>query len=161
MPDDNPPHQIGRDRQGTTLRRLNYSQAFISEINRKPLAGLCRMVFFPEKYISNTGDHNETKLANKCMKTLHARLAKVIAKHFDAFFGLGISSGEYLFEGENWMDPGPAVDLSPALVEWNGTPLRSHYPCGDTPPDTTLLDITRGTWKPQSLIPNAPRASRR
>lgn len=119
------------------------------------------MVFFPEKYVSNTGEHNQTKLANKCTQTLHARLAKVVAEHFDALFGLGINSEEYLFEGENWMDPGPTVDIGPALVEWNGTPLRSHYLCDDTPPDTTLLDITRGTWKPKSLILKAPRTSRR
>lgn len=163
MPDDNPTHQIGWgwNRQGALPCYLNHSYIFISVIKRKPLAALCRMIFFPEKYISDTGDSNQTKLANKCGKMLHACLAKVIAEHLDTLFGLGINSEEYLFEGEHWMDPGPPVDLSPALVEWNGTPLRPHYPCDDVPPDITLLDITRGAWKPTSLILKASRASRR
>lgn len=119
------------------------------------------MAFYPEKYIPKTGERDQTKLANQCGHTLHAQLAKVIAEHLAALFRLGINSGEYLFEGENWMDPGPIIDLSPAFVEWDGTPLRPHNLNNDLPADITLLDITSGLWKPKTLIGLSRRRGQR
>lgn len=102
------------------------------------------MIIFYERYISNTGGPEQKQFINQRGQTLHAQLAKVVAEHLNAFFELRIRSGDYLFEGRTWMDPGPVVDLSPALAEWDRTPLRSRHP------QVTLLDITGGVWKPKS-----------
>lgn len=122
-------------------------------MNRKPLAALCRMIILHEKYIPNTRDHDPTTRVSKGGPKLHntqTQLAKIIAEYLNIFFRLEMESGDYLFEGKTWMDPGPAVDLTQALVEWNGTPLRPHYP-GGAPAGITISDIIKRKWKPKSL----------
>jgi hypothetical protein len=111
-------------------------------IKHKLLAALCCMIIFYKQHISDTEDPSQTDLAKKHGGMCIALLARVIAKYLNGFFGLGVKSGDLLFEEEIWMDPGPTVDLTSAVIEWNGTPLQPGLP-GDAPATTTVLDIIR------------------
>lgn len=86
------------------------------------------MILRHGRYITNTGDSNQTRaISGNPWKTV-GELAKRVAEYFVGHFGFDLNTQrrktDFLFKGENWMDAGPILDLNAAYADQDNIPLR-------------------------------------
>jgi hypothetical protein len=112
------------------------------------------MVLHHDLYIVDTVDKGQAETVNESAQKILGELAKRVAGYFVKHFGFNVEDQNFLFDGKEWMDPGPILDLSVPYTDWDNTPVRrkSRKPrneMDDTGP--TLQDIITQNWIPPSL----------
>lgn len=118
---------------------------------KKPLLALCRMILHHNLYIADTGESKQTRTVNENAQKQLGELAKCVADYFVKHCGFDVGTPSFLFEGDEWMDPGPIVDLSGAYADWDNTPLRRKSSQLENGAGPSLEDIISREWIPPSL----------
>ncbi|KAF8056078.1 hypothetical protein FPV67DRAFT_1678618 [Lyophyllum atratum] len=118
-------------RMAVALIRLSSGMTFY----RKPIIALCLMVKCPKRYAPNGSSSAHSKHPEDAKELKDSvTVVDALIKGLNLKPYLRAGGPDYLFEGDaNWMDPGPAIDIAPALAGFD-----VEYPFYETPP--TVLD---------------------
>ncbi|KAF8058566.1 hypothetical protein FPV67DRAFT_1676141 [Lyophyllum atratum] len=107
---------VGRTlaRMAIALLRLSSDMIFY----RKPIIALCLMVKYPKRYAPDKRTSTHTKQPEACQELKDSVVVvDALIKGLEIASYLRAGGPDYLFEGDvYWMNPGPVIDIAPALA---------------------------------------------